>query len=305
MNYAQIRAFYSVVREGGVGRAAKFLNVSQPTVSQHLRALEETAAVPLFERRGRGLALTPEGARLFAAAEHLMRAVAAVEDSLATPGELERGRLRIVSDSPPVVVQLLKRFRDRHQAVTISTALASKAQIMAEIADGEADFGITVDPTVGVDYTAIPLRSDGLSLCVWRGHPLARKRRVELMDLAPEVLLLREPGSRTRNLLQQAMNQRDVTPREAIEIGSREVLREAVALEIGVTVFTASECPPDPRLAYVPIHEPGLMIVVHEHLVFRKRTLIRPEMAALIEIARDYSAEQAGQRMATASARSG
>lgn len=305
MNYAQIRAFYSVVREGGVGRAAKFLNVSQPTVSQHLRALEETAAVPLFERRGRGLALTPEGARLFAAAEHLMRAVAAVEDSLATPGELERGRLRIVSDSPPVVVQLLKRFRDRHQAVTISTALASKAQIMAEIADGEADFGITVDPTVGVDYTAIPLRSDGLSLCVWRGHPLARKRRVELMDLAPEVLLLREPGSRTRNLLQQAMNQRDVTPREAIEIGSREVLREAVALEIGVTVFTASECPPDPRLAYVPIHEPGLMIVVHEHLVFRKRTLIRPEMAALIEIARDYSAEQAGQRMATASTRSG
>ncbi|MEH6692168.1 MAG: LysR substrate-binding domain-containing protein [Pseudorhizobium pelagicum] len=305
MNYAQIRAFYSVVREGGVGRAARFLNVSQPTVSQHLRALEETAAVPLFERRGRGLALTPEGARLFAAAEHLMRAVAAVEDSLATPGELERGRLRIVSDSPPVVVQLLKRFRDRHQAVTISTALASKAQIMAEIADGEADFGITVDPTVGVDYTAIPLRSDGLSLCVWRGHPLARKRRVELMDLAPEVLLLREPGSRTRNLLQQAMNQRDVTPREAIEIGSREVLREAVALEIGVTVFTASECPPDPRLAYVPIHEPGLMIVVHEHLVFRKRTLIRPEMAALIEIARDYSAEQAGQRMATASARSG
>tara|TARA_R110002020_G_scaffold78675_3_gene197698 strand:- start:4210 stop:5127 length:918 start_codon:yes stop_codon:yes gene_type:complete len=305
MNYAQIRAFYSVVREGGVGRAAKFLNVSQPTVSQHLRALEETAAVPLFERRGRGLALTPEGARLFAAAEHLMRAVAAVEDSLATPGELERGRLRIVSDSPPVVVQLLKRFRDRHQAVTISTALASKAQIMAEIADGEADFGITVDPTVGVDYTAIPLRSDGLSLCVWRGHPLARKRRVELMDLAPEVLLLREPGSRTRNLLQQAMNQRDVTPREAIEIGSREVLREAVALEIGVTVFTASECPPDPRLAYVPIHEPGLMIVVHEHLVFRKRTLIRPEMAALIEIARDYSAEQAGQRMATASGRSG
>lgn len=305
MNYAQIRAFYSVVREGGVGRAAKFLNVSQPTVSQHLRALEETAAVPLFERRGRGLALTPEGARLFAAAEHLMRAVAAVEDSLATPGELERGRLRIVSDSPPVVVQLLKRFRDRHQAVTISTALASKAQIMAEIADGEADFGITVDPTVGVDYTAIPLRSDGLSLCVWRGHPLARKRCVELMDLAPEVLLLREPGSRTRNLLQQAMNQRDVTPREAIEIGSREVLREAVALEIGVTVFTASECPPDPRLAYVPIHEPGLMIVVHEHLVFRKRTLIRPEMAALIEIARDYSAEQAGQRMAPASARSG
>lgn len=305
MNYAQIRAFYSVVREGGVGRAAKFLNVSQPTVSQHLRSLEEMAAVPLFERRGRGLVLTAEGSRLFAAAEHLMRAVAAVEDSLAKPGELERGRLRIVSDSPPVVMQLLKRFRDRHQAVTVSTALASKTQIMTELSDGEADFGITVDPTVGVDYTAIPLRSDGLSLCVWRSHPLACKGRVALADLAPEVLLLREPGSRTRNLLQQAMSQRDVKPREVLEIGSREVLREAVALEIGVTVFTASECPPDPRLVYVPIHEPGLMIVVHEHLVYRKRTLIRPEMAALIEIAREYSAEQAGRRAAMASVRSG
>ena len=157
MNYAQIRAFYSVVREGGVGRAARFLNVSQPTVSQHLRALEETAAVPLFERRGRGLALTPEGARLFAAAEHLMRAVAAVEDSLATPGELERGRLRIVSDSPPVVIQLLKRFRDRHQAVTISTALASKAQIMAEIADGEADFGHMAQGLIGTDVLPLPI----------------------------------------------------------------------------------------------------------------------------------------------------
>ncbi len=302
MNYAQIRAFYSVVREGGVGRAAKFLNVSQPTVSQHVKALEEMAAVRLFERRGRSIALTPEGARLFAAAEQLMRAVAAVEDSLATPGELERGRLRIVSDSPPVVVQLLKRFRDRHHAVTISTALASKPQIMSELADGEADFGITVAPTVGVDYMAIPLRSDGLSLCVWSGHPLARKRRVALVDLAPEVLLLREAGSRTRNLLQQAMTQRDVTTRDTIEMGSREVLREAVALKIGIAVFTASECPPDPRLAYVPIHEPGLMIVAHEHLVFRKRSLIRPEMAALIEIARDYSAEQASQRVAKASA---
>lgn len=305
MNYAQIRAFYSVVREGGVGRAAKFLNVSQPTVSQHVRALEEMAAVRLFERRGRGLALTTEGARLFAAAEHLMRAVAAVEDSLATPGELERGRLRIVADSPPVVAQILKRFRDRHQAVSISTALASKAQIMAEISDGEADFGITVDPTVGVDYVAIPLRSDGLSLCVWRDHPLAGRAQVALRDLMPEVLLLREAGSRTRNLLQQAMTQRDVAPREAIEMGSREVLREAVALQIGVTVFTASECPPDPRLAYVPIHEPGLMILVHEHLVFRKRTVLRPEMQALIEIARDYSAEMAGRRSGGAPARAG
>ncbi|UOM33846.1 LysR family transcriptional regulator [Acuticoccus sp. I52.16.1] len=288
MNFAQIRAFYYVFREGGVGRAAHMLNVSQPTISQHLKALETESDVHLFERRGRGLALTADGAQVFAAVERLMRAAAEVEDALAHEGTLDGGNLRVVSDSPPLAVRLLKRFRDRHRNVAVAITVASKATIMSQLEEGEADVGITVEPTLGADFIGLPLQSEGLSLCVWRDHPLTRMRHVGVGVLASEVLLLREASSRTRSLLEQAMARLGVSPHEVVEIGDREALREAVAAKIGVTAFAMSECPPDPRLRYLPIHQPESGLVLHEHLVFRKRIRARPEVAAFIEIAREY-----------------
>ncbi|RAH99896.1 LysR family transcriptional regulator [Acuticoccus sediminis] len=290
MNFAQIRAFYYVFREGGVGRAAHMLNVSQPTISQHLKALEAEADVRLFERRGRGLVLTADGAQVFAAVERMMRAAADVEDALANEGSLDGGHLRVVSDSPPLSVRLLKRFRDRHRNVAVSITVASKATIMARLEDGEADVGITVEPTLGVDFIGLPLQSEGLALCVWRDHPLTRMRHVGVGVLEDEVLLMREASSRTRGLVEQALAQLGISPRETVEIGDREALREAVAAKIGVTAFAMSECPPDPRLHYLPIHQAEMSLVLHEHLVFRKRIRARPEVAAFIEIAREYGA---------------
>lgn len=295
MNFAQIRAFYHVFREGGVGRAAHLLNVSQPTISQHLKSLEAESDVRLFERRGRGLALTADGAQVFAAVERMMRAAAEVEAALANEGTLEGGTLRVVSDSPPLAVRLLKRFRDRHRNVAVTINVASKAAIMAQLEDGEADIGITVEPTLGVDFIGLPLQSEGLSLCVWRDHPLTRMRHVGVGVIAHEVLLAREASSRTRSLLEQAMARLGISPHEVVEIGDREAQREAVAPKIGVAVFAASECPPDPRLRYLPLHQPDFSLQLHEHLIFRKRIRARPEVAAFILVARENSALQVPQ----------
>src|SRR5690606_12104062 len=98
---------------------------------------------------------------------------------------------------------------------------------------------------------------------------------IGLADLAKERLLMREPGSTTRRALEQAMAGIGVKPRIAMEIGSREALREAVVRGLGIGTVSQSEHIPDERLVILPIT--GAAVVTHIYLCClreRRRSLI-------------------------------
>ena len=302
MNFAQIRAFYHVVRDGGVGRAATIIGVSQPTVSQHIKELETRYGIGLFEKQGRRLQLTEAGRDLFSVTEKLMRAAAEVNDALERRSTLLGGRLMFLADRTKIAIDLLEIFRCRYPSVEITVRIASLQHIVEKIEEGVADVGVTVDPPAGDNLLVTPLKTERLVAVMSCGHALARMGRVSLSDLIGETLILREPTSRTRALTERLLAMAGVSPQAVLEIGACDAVREAVARGLGVSLVAESDCPPDPRLIHRPLASAGLRVAFEEHLVIRRDRRGVPAVAAFHEVAAGYAAAGAVSAMADTAA---
>ncbi|MCV6598039.1 MAG: LysR substrate-binding domain-containing protein [Mangrovicoccus sp.] len=294
MNYTQIRALYTLVAEGSLAAAARAIGVSQPTLSQHLAALEAQSQVQIFEKSGRKLVLTEAGQRVFQAAEKVMQAARQVDDLMTGEGALTRGKLTLCSDSPSLAVELMHRFSRRHGEIRLTLRVASVHQVLSEVRDGLADVGIATDTPVGGDLVLRPLWRERLWVSLAAPHPLAAHSAVPLGDLGRETLLLREPGSRTRARIEELMQRAKLRPAGLIEIGDRAAIREAVARGLGLSLQSQSECAPDPRLAHRPIAT-DLRLDFVENIVVRRNYRGVQDIARFVDMARTEAPQIAAQ----------
>ena len=129
-----LKAFHLVAAEGGVGRAARSLNVGQPTVSAHLRTLEDYFRVELFYRRGRRLELTDAGRALFNITQGLYGHESEAVAFLRSVGRTEQGRLRLGAVGPYDVVELAHAFQRAFPAVELSVTVLAGRELTAACA---------------------------------------------------------------------------------------------------------------------------------------------------------------------------
>lgn len=282
MNYQQIRAFHLVALEQSVGRAAEVMGLSQPTVSQHLKALEERHGIRLFQKQGRGLALTQIGAELFEVTKRLLEQAGEVDDLLSGRNDTAAGRLRVVSDSPPIAIHIVRRLLASHPDIDVSICKDSVGGIVDALVEMRADVGLAVDPLIGSTLRIIPLWQERLMACLPVDNPLARRDSFDLPAISGQTLIQREKGSRTRALVERAMIASGVSPERIIEVDGAEIVREAVALSLGVSFFAQSECPPDPRLRYLPLVAPKARTYFVENLLVRRDRRHQPEISAFL-----------------------
>lgn len=249
-NFQHLRAFHAIALEGSVTRAARRLNVAQPTLSQQLKALEERHGVSLFESRRSPLKLTGAGRDLLTLTDRLFSVAADVDDMLGEAVSLSGGSLRIGGDCPPQVARVVARFRAQNPDAHVQVRMGNARETMRWLAQAEIDVAIASDPSVDGQFIYDPLYTDHLSVALPADHPLAAMETAPIAALAGQTLLIREPTSKTRAFTEQALGAAGIEVRETLELQSRETIREAVALGLGLSVFFSSECPPDPRIAY-------------------------------------------------------
>ncbi len=248
MNHAQLRAFHAVAEAGGFTRAAEHIHVTQPTLSGQVAALEARYGVKLFERRGRGIELTDLGAGLREITRRLFAQETEAEQLLASAQGLTRGLLRVGADAPYQVIPLLARFNRRHPGIRLSMSFGNSERVLQELLDRRCDIAVLPDIEDDARIHAVPFRRDRLVVFVPRDHPWAGRRSLRLTELAGQRLVLREPGSTTRAVLDRALAEAGVQPGSTLEIGSREAVREAVAAGLGIGAVFESEFGRDPRL---------------------------------------------------------
>ena len=266
MNYAQIRAFHAVAEATSFTKAAERLGLTQPTLSGQVRALEESYAIKLFERRGRGVELTETGRRLLELTRRLAADEAEVEALLASARGLKSGRLSVMADAPHLVLPVLGLFHRRHPGIHLSIGFGNASTVSLALKDRRCD--VAVLPDVQEEDDALYfllLREDRLVAMLPRDHGWTGRRSVGLEELAEETLLLREPGSATRARLNQALEEASLTPARSLELGSREAVAEGVAAGLGLGVVSESEIGHDRRLSRVALKGPNL--ATSEYLV--------------------------------------
>jgi len=258
MNYAQLRAFHQVAREGSFTRAARALRVTQPTLSAQVKALEESYGVRLFERRGRGSVLTELGHTLFALTARLF----AIEDEaaalLADTRALVRGRLKIGADGPFHAVPIMAAFKRRHGGIRLSLTIGNSDEVLQGLLAYRTDVAVLAKVPDDPRLYVVPFRRDRIVVFVPRTHPWAGRSSIDLADLAGCELVLREPGSVTREVFRRALDAAGVAPGPVMEIESREAVHEAVAAGLGVGAIFASELGDDPRLTALPVRDAAL-----------------------------------------------
>ena len=233
----RIDTFLAVCRTMNFTKAAEALHISQPAVSQHIHWLEETYGVPLFHYEGRKLRLTDAGARLFHAANNIKNDSAALQEQMRS-GERERfifGATQTIGNF--VLPEQIKAYLLRHPQAEIRMIVDNTESLLGSLDAGELDFAV-IEGYFRKNLYAYQPYSNERFICVCGAqNPLADKPQ-SLNTLFSERLILREPGSGTREILERYLMERNCTIADfdrLLEIGSIGAIKTLVAAGLGIT----------------------------------------------------------------------
>lgn len=238
----------SVAELGSLGRAATAHGISQPSASGRLAHLERRLGVPLLVRTSRGSTLTPAGEAVVAWAYQVVAAAHVLTDGVITlrPGRVPRLRVAASLTVAEYLLPLwLLRLRRRQTDLDVAVTVANSHVVSARVRSGRADIGFVESPVVPSDLTSAAIGPDRLVLVVSPDYPLGQRpvrmqRPVDLLDLP---LLMREPGSGTRDTFMAALAgalRRSSAPdmTHAIELGSTTTILATARAGGGVGVVS-------------------------------------------------------------------
>lgn len=290
LNLQHLRAFHAVAIEGSVSRAARRLGVAQPTLSQHLRNLELRYSIALFENRKPPLQLTSAGRELLVMTRQLVSLQDQIETVLGGAIDAEVGELRLGSDSPIYAARLVASYHAAHPSKLVHVRIGNANEVNSWLKNAEIDAAICSDPAGDDQIHYQVIYRDELAAALPRNHSLACEERVPVSAFTGETLLLREATSRTRRATERMLEAAGVVVGTCIHFHTRETIREAVALGLGVSFFYSAECPPDERIAYRPISAlapcpsfTGFLMCLAER---RRSPLMRALFAAATDLTR-------------------
>jgi LysR family transcriptional regulator, low CO2-responsive transcriptional regulator len=260
MTPTQLRAFHLVAESGSFSAAARASGLSQPNLSSQVTALEQAYGVRLFDRRGRSVLPTETGRQLHGVTTRLFAVQDEARALLAGEQALTRGHLRIAADSAHHVVPIMAALRDRAEGLTFALSIDNSAVVLERLLRHEADVAVMAKSISDPRLHAVRLRTDCVVLFVPTRHALARRGRATLSALAGQSLVLRERGSITREVIEQAMAAADIRPDAIVEVQTREGVREAVAAGFGIGAVFASELGEDRRFRRILVTDTDLNV---------------------------------------------
>jgi len=250
----ELEAFVAVVEQGSFSRAALWLGLSQPTVSQRVQTLESGCGLRLLDR-GQGVRLTASGREIYNKARAVLTGARDIESTARELGAMARGRLKVGFSTPSVAMRVISRLKAEHHAIDITARAGNTPELLRMIAACEIDVGVTTLLEVPDGIRARLIASQRPLLCVAADAPLAKRRTVPLTELTSYTLILREDGSLTRHVIETACETAALVLQPPLVMPSREAVKEAAAAGLGVGVVLSGEMGSDTRLAAIEISD--------------------------------------------------
>ena len=238
----QLRAFCYAVKFGTVVRAAEALFLSASSVSLQISALEKELGARLLERTRPRLALTREGQMLYDLARPLIEGMESLDQQFRTQRQgLDAGEVTIAAGASTIqylLPTLVRDFRERYPEVRLQLANVTGKDGLALLRSDQVDFAFGSMLDVPHDLSYEPVQWFDPMLILPLDHPLAQKKDVVLEDLSPYGLILPPQRLTTYRLVDLVFQQRRVPYRVAIEVGGWEVIKQYVAMGLGISVVT-------------------------------------------------------------------
>ena len=238
----QLRAFCYAVKFGTIARAAEALFLSASSASLQLSALEKELGVRLLERTRPRLALTREGQMLYELARPLVEGMENLDQQFRSQRQgMDAGEVHIAAGASTIqylLPPLVRDYRERFPEVRLQLANVTGKDGLALLRSDQVDFAVGSMLDVPHDLAYEPVHWFDPMLILPLDHPLAAKDDIALADLSPYGLILPPQRLTTYRLVDLVFQQARVPYRVAIEVGGWEVIKQYVAMGLGISIVT-------------------------------------------------------------------
>lgn len=248
MDFQQLKLFISVASLKSFSQAAERMFISQPSVSRYIKALEEELGVVLIDRSRSTITLTDEGKRFMDYAQRLVNIQQEAVANLSAKTEQIQGLLNIGASTVPglyLLPQRLADFKQLHPRVEISLTILDSSAVMENILNYSFDLGFVGSVVEDKHFSFQPVGEDELLLVTPPGLLPERENGtgdgITVEDCLPYTLLVRERGSATRLLLEQALGERGLKLqdfKDLVYIDSLEGIKQAVRYGMGISFLS-------------------------------------------------------------------
>ena len=279
----RLEIFCRVVEQQSFTKAAEATLLAQPTVSEHIRLLEESLGEKLLDRLGRQVLPTPAGDILYRYARRMLRLRDEAVQALAEFRGKLSGHLTIGASTIPgayLLPPLIHRFKEEHPEIRLTLRIAGSGRIRQDLAQGELELAIIGDQSRHPELTAREIFADELILAAPPGHPLTRQESVAPADLCRHPFLLREEGSGTRDVMTRALGEAGFDPARlnvVAEMGSSDAIRQGIKAGLGLSILSNLAVEEDLKNgALVRIPLTGVPMTRPFYLVQRKNRQLTP-----------------------------
>ncbi|MBQ0868783.1 LysR family transcriptional regulator [Streptomyces sp. A73] len=189
-----IKTFHEVVRAGSYSAAARALGYTQPAITQQMKALERSVGTPLFIRVGRRMRLTEAGEALARHSEVILESISTAQQQMESLTRLQAGRVTVCafpSAGATLVPEALAELAAEHPGIRVRLQEDEPPESLRRVVRGECDITLAftypgLREQVPEELVEIPLLEDQLTVLLPVGHPMARRRAVQLRELADE-----------------------------------------------------------------------------------------------------------------------
>ncbi|WP_275113952.1 LysR family transcriptional regulator [Psychromonas antarctica] len=236
----QLKVFRQVALTMNYTKASVLLGLTQPAVSIQLKQLESNLDLPLFEKIGKKLFLTPAGQELKCFCDELFARFDSIDMTLsALKGDLEGGfHLAAVSSAKYFTPHLLGAFHKRYPNVNLDLDIVNREQMIQRLQDNKDDLVIMGLVPESMALTYHPFVDNPIVIVASPDHPLAGKRNIKLSELSHYAFIFREKGSGTRKALEDFLQQHKLALQPNMVLGSSETIKQAVMAGLGISALS-------------------------------------------------------------------
>lgn len=239
MTIRHLKIFITVAECGKMRKAAELLYISQPSVSQAIRELEEYYNVKLFERISQKLHITEEGTLLLSHAQHIVDSFENMELDMKNIGRSTKIRIGgSVSVGTHLMTDIIECLENRIKNIDTFVTINNTFEIENMISRSELDVAIVEGIIKNPDIIKIPFYEDELVMVVGKNHPFYNKDQLTILDLEGQALLSREPGSSDRNQFEQFLSEHNINVIKKWTCTNTEAIKNAVINGKGIAILS-------------------------------------------------------------------
>ena len=242
----QIQVFLAVSELLNFSRAAEKIHLTQPTVSGHLKTLENYLKVQLVERGGKEVRLTPAGELFHPFAQRIFTLQERARREMSLYTGAERGTLEIGGSNTPgqyILPKMIGLFTARHKEVKITLKIGDSSSIITQVADGKLELGLVGSPAPETEFISKKCLGDELILVANPKTAIRLSNSIDFNELKKLPFIIREKGSGTRQTMRSALQKRGLENLDSLnliaEMGSAEAIRQALKSDLGVAIVSS------------------------------------------------------------------